>query len=160
MSKLPYGIAVLCYLFDGDGRLLLLHRRKQPNQDLYSPIGGKLDRDAGESPTACAVREIREEAGLDVTPAELHLTMYLYEVTRPVEVPRSHVDEGALEWHAVGRIEALSVPQTDRRVIWPLFWRYRHHFFAAHLRCDAGRVVWRIEQPAADVTDWSDGPVI
>ena len=38
----PYKIAVLCYLYDEEGRLLLLHRRKPPNRDMYSPIGGKL----------------------------------------------------------------------------------------------------------------------
>jgi 8-oxo-dGTP diphosphatase len=173
MATLPYGIAVLCYLFDDHGRLLLLHRRKQPNRDLYSPIGGKLDRDAGESPTACAIREIHEEAGIDVTPADLHLVgmvsesgfgdqmhwmMYLYEVTHPVKVTRTRFDEGTLEWHDVNEIGSLSIPQTDRRVIWPLFLRYRDRFFAAHLRCEDGQVIWRIEQPAADVTAWSDQP--
>src|SRR5690606_13000092 len=73
-APLPYRIAVLAYLFDDQGRLLLLHRRKVPNRHLYSPIGGKLDVDAGESPTACAIREIREEAGIELALADLHLT--------------------------------------------------------------------------------------
>jgi 8-oxo-dGTP diphosphatase len=59
---MPYKIAVLCYLYDEEGRLLLLHRRKPPNRDMYSPIGGKLEVAEGEGPHDCALREIREEA--------------------------------------------------------------------------------------------------
>jgi len=172
-APLPYGIAVLCYLFDENGRLLLLHRRRPPNRDLYSPVGGKLDRDTGESPTACAVREIMEETGVEVTPADLHLAgivseagfqdemhwmMYLYEVNHPVTVERMTFEVGVLEWHAPESIEKLPIPQTDRNVIWPLFNRYRGRFFAVHMRCYDGTITWRIEQPASDVTAWSQTP--
>ena len=160
-AELPYKIAVLCYLFDADGRLLLLHRRKPPNRDLYSPVGGKLEQAQGESPTACAVREVAEETGLTITPDDLHLTgivseaafggdthwlMFLYEVTRPVEVARTSFDEGTLEWHHRSQIEALPIPDTDRRVIWPLFWRHRGGFFAAHIDCTTDPIAWRVEQ--------------
>lgn len=162
-GSLPYRIAVLCYLFDPHGRVLLLHRRKPPNRDLYSPVGGKLDLASGESPTACALREVREEVGLDLAADRLHLTgivseagfddamhwlMFLYEVTGPVRVERTSFDEGTLEWFERQRIDDLPIPDTDRRVIWPLFWRYRGGFFAAHLRCHGGEVRWRLEQPA------------
>ncbi|MCA9293516.1 MAG: NUDIX domain-containing protein [Phycisphaerales bacterium] len=69
----PYKIACLCELRDHAGRYLLIHRKKHPNKDLYSPIGGKLETDLGESPAQCAQREIAEEAGLDVPIARLHL---------------------------------------------------------------------------------------
>ena len=165
--SLPYKIAVLCYLFDEQGRVLLLHRRKPPNQDLYSPIGGKLEQQIGESPTACAVREVREEADLCVEPGDLHLTgivsesgfddrmhwlMFLYELTRPVSVVRTHFGEGRLEWHEPGQVERLAIPDTDRQIIWPLFWKYRGRFFAAHIDCQGGRLSWRLEQPAADAS--------
>jgi len=162
-DPLPYKIAVLCYLFDQQGRVLLLHRVRPPNEDLYSPIGGKLEQDIGESPTTCAIREIKEEAGLTVSASELHLTgivsesgfedechwlMYLYEVTHPVEVAPGPIDEGRLEWHAPDAIQDLSIPQTDREVIWPCFWRYRKKFFMAHIDCQSDILRWRIEQPA------------
>ncbi len=67
ITDLPYKIAVLCYLYDDDNNLLLLHRAKEPNAGHYSPIGGKLEAGNGESPHAWAVREIQEEAG-----GELH----------------------------------------------------------------------------------------
>ena len=163
LAPLPYKIAVLCYLFDERGRVLLLHRVKPPNRDLFSPIGGKLEQSIGESPTACAQREIREEAGLDIDLADLHLTgivsetaylgethwlMFLYEVTRPVSIPEDAMsfDEGRLEWHEPGGIDALPIPETDRGVIWPLFWEHRGGFFAAHIDC-TGPMRWRLEQP-------------
>jgi 8-oxo-dGTP diphosphatase len=160
---LPYQIAVLCYLFDEDGRILLLHRRKPPNRDLYSPIGGKLDIGIGESPTQCAIREIEEETGLTVAASDLHLTgiisetgylgqshwlMFLYEVTRPVRVERTTFDEGKLGWHAPTALDQLPIPQTDQQVIWPLFFRHRGAFFTAHIDCRGDELVWRVEQPA------------
>lgn len=168
-DPLPYRIAVLCYLFDEQGRVLLLHRRKPPNRDLFSPIGGKLEQGVGESPTACAVREIEEEVGLTIGPDRLHLTgivsecgyedevhwlMFLYEVTGPVCVERQEFDEGRLEWHDVENVGKLALPETDRRVIWPLFWRYRGQFFTAHIDCRDGALNARLEQPAADAQAW------
>lgn len=164
-GPLPYMIAVLCYLFDADGRVLLLHRRKPPNQDLYSPIGGKLDQQAGESPGDCAIREIREEAGVTLKQADLHLTgiisetgylnqahwlMFLYEVTRPVRVDVTTFDEGRLEWHRPEEISKLPIPETDQRVIWPLFWKYRGRFFTAHIDCLGEELNWALQQPAQD----------
>jgi 8-oxo-dGTP diphosphatase len=164
-NELPYRIAVLCYLFDDEGRVLLLHRSKPPNHDLYSPPGGKLDQSTGESPAACAVREIAEEVGLDVSPDQLHLTgivseraygqachwlMFLYELAGPVQVTPARFREGMLEWHEPANLGNLPIPATDRQVIWPLFWRYRGHFFSAHIDCSGSNLTWRLEQPAAD----------
>jgi 8-oxo-dGTP diphosphatase len=160
---LPYRISVLCYLFDVEGRLLLLHRRKPPNRDLYSPIGGKLEMGVGESPTACAQREIREEAGVEVDVGDLHLAgmvseqafegeghwlMFLYECTRPVELSPDlmQIEEGRLEWHSRESIEGLTIPETDRRVIFPMFWANRGRFFALHIDCSGEELSWRVEQ--------------
>ncbi|MEM6334690.1 MAG: NUDIX domain-containing protein, partial [Planctomycetota bacterium] len=160
-GPLPYKIAVLCVLFDADGRLLLLHRRKAPNRDLYTPIGGKLETTIGESPTRCAQREIAEEAGIEVGMDRLHLTgivseagyqgethwlMFLYEVTGAVVVDREEFDEGRLEWHEPGALAGLELPQSDREVIWPLFWKHRGGFFAVHVDCTGPELAWRVEQ--------------
>jgi len=166
-SPLPYKIAVLCYLFDAEDRVLLLHRRRPPNEELYSPIGGKLEQADGESPTMCALREIQEETDQTLSVTDLHLTgiiseagflgsmhwlMFLYEVTRPVTIARMTFDEGQLEWHTREDIAALPLPATDRHVIWPLFWKYRGAFFAAHIDCTQTPMRWRLEQPIADAT--------
>jgi len=162
VTPLPHRIAVLAYLFDEAGRVLLIHRHKEPNFDLHSPIGGKLEQDDGESPTGCAIREIEEEAGLLVTPDDLRLTgivserafedaghwlIFLYEVTRPVEVTEGPMSEGRLEWHPLEALKPLAIPDTDRRVMWPLFLQHRGRgFFMAHIECAEGDFVWRLEQ--------------
>ncbi len=167
-KKLPYKIAVLCYLFDERGRLLLLHRAQEPNKGLYSPIGGKLHMDEGESPAACALREMREEVELDLGYADIHLTglisetafggethwlLFLYEVTHPVEVTRMQFSEGTLEWHAFDEVDALNIPETDRKVIYPLFRKYRGKFFHAHIDCTNGGYTWRLEHPTDGSAD-------
>ncbi len=162
-ATLPHRIGILCYLFDGEGRTLLLHRKKPPNRDLYSPVGGKLETAEGESPTACAAREIFEETGLTVGVEDLHLTgivsekafkhenhwlMFLYEVTRPVSVPHGQEadGEGRLEWHTREGLDKLPLPETDRDIIWPLFWKNRGKFFAVHIDCSGEKLQWTVEQ--------------
>ncbi|MEM7681889.1 MAG: NUDIX domain-containing protein [Planctomycetota bacterium] len=169
---LPYRLAVLCILYDAQGRLLMLHRRKPPNADLYSPIGGKLETDQGESPTACAVREIQEEAGVTLAESELrlaglvsetayegqtHWLMFVYEATRPVETSVVEFDEGRLAWLSREALAGLPLPETDREIIWPVYWRYRDRpeCFAVNIDCRGGGVRWRMEQPAdAADADW------
>lgn len=161
-EPLPYKIAVLCYLFDDAGRLLLLHRAQSPNQGLYSPIGGKLHMDEGESPADCALREIHEEVELELGYADIHLTglvsekafegqtnwlIFLYEVTRPVQIQRMSFEEGTLEWHSLDEVESLKIPDTDRYVIYPLFRKYRGKFFHVHIDCSNGKTEWRLEAP-------------
>lgn len=70
---IPYKIAVLVYIWNSAGEMLLLHRKKPPNQHLYSPIGGKLEQSTGESPYACALREIEEEVGSALTLNDIRL---------------------------------------------------------------------------------------
>jgi 8-oxo-dGTP diphosphatase len=150
---MPYKIAVLCYLYDEEGRLLLLHRRKPPNRDMYSPIGGKLEIALGEGPHDCALREIREEASVSLRPEEIrlmaivsetayegedHWLIFLYESTRPIrsgEIPHAEFDEGRLEWHRVEDVERLPIPETDREVMWPNVRRHRGGFFMVHIDC-------------------------
>lgn len=161
MNELPYKIAVLCYIFDESGQLLLIHRRKQPNFDLYSPVGGKLEQATGEGPTDCAIREIAEETGLAVDASSLHLTgivsetayqnethwlMFLYELTVPAALKAMEIDEGRLEWHPEENITELPIPQTDREVIWPLFWQHRGGFFMAHIDCTGDTMTWQLQQ--------------
>lgn len=163
MSALPYKIAVLCYVFDDEGNILLLHRRKMPNAGFYSPIGGKLHIDEGESPHDCALREIREEIGLSLAHDEVHLCgvisecayegethwlMFLFEVLRPVareEIEAMEFEEGALEWIPVADVEMLKIPETDRLVMWPLVQQHRRGgFFMVQIDCRNSPITWRV----------------
>jgi 8-oxo-dGTP diphosphatase len=71
--SLPYKIATLLYVFNERDEILLLERAQEPNRGLWSPCGGKLKMEIGESPYACAWREAREEIGLKILPPDLHL---------------------------------------------------------------------------------------
>lgn len=167
-AEMPYRIACLCDLRDAQGRILLLHRKKEPNKGLVSPIGGKLDVVLGESPAECARREIQEEAGIDVAIDRLHLIglvsecafegrghwlMFVYRVLGPVWVEPHEMREGRLDWHAPSELARLPVPESDREVIWPLMWRAeprgegkRPGFFAVHIDCRGEKMRWSVEQ--------------
>src|SRR3954470_22512142 len=70
---LPYKIATLLYCFNERDDVLLLERAQEPNLGYWSPCGGKLHTDDGESPYACACREAEEELGIKLAPSDLHL---------------------------------------------------------------------------------------
>ena len=174
ITDLPYKIAVLCYLYDEDNNLLLLHRAKEPNAGNYSPIGGKLEVNIGESPHACAVREISEEAGIHVEPHEIRLSgmlaekayfkddtnthwlLFLFEVTRPIqheEIATMEFEEGTLEWVHVDEVENKNIPDTDRQIIWNLVKQHRGGFFAVDIDCSVNPFTWSIKEEwtSADV---------
>ena len=60
----------LCYL-EKDGAYLMLHRVKKKNDvnhDKWVGVGGKFE--PGEDAPACALREVREETGLEIEVGE------------------------------------------------------------------------------------------
>src|SRR5262245_41354591 len=149
---LPYKIATLLYCFNERDEVLLLERAQEPNRGLWSPPGGKLHTEVGESPYACACREAWEELGLKISASDLHLTglvsehgyegqahwlMFLFEIKLPLtSLPPPH-REGRFEFFAPDQLPLLKLPQTDREQVWPLFWQHRGGFFAAHCHCHA-----------------------
>lgn len=159
MGVMPYKIAVLVYVYNDAGKLLLLHRAKAPNQGLYSPIGGKLEQGIGESPYACALREIEEEIGIKLALADIrllglvsergyegqtHWLMFCFEALRRLNFAERTMNEGRLEWVEPAMVATLKIPKTDQEVIWPLV---REHssmmgggrkeggFFSVHIDC-------------------------
>ena len=116
--------------------MLLLERAQEPNRGFWSPCGGKLKMDIGESPYACACREAREEIGLEIAPPDLHLAgivsehgyqgqthwlMFLFEVkVRLKSLPPPHA-EGRFEFFPREEIAALENsadrPRTNLAVV-------------------------------------------
>lgn len=149
---LPHQIATLLYVFNEQDEVLLLERARPPNQGLWSPGGGKLRTVDGESPYACACREAREELGWPLRPEALHLTglisehgyegtghwlMFLFEIKPKLSALPAPHREGRFEFVARRDLPHRPLPETDRTMIWPLFWRHRGGFFAAHCHCRA-----------------------
>lgn len=159
---LPYKISTLLYCFGEGDEVLLMQRAQEPNLGLWSPCGGKLKTDLGESPHACACREALEELGLSIAPADLHLTgvvsehgyagqahwlMFLFEVRVRLRSVPPPIREGSFAFFRRDDLARLPLPETDRAQIWPLFWRHRGGFFAAHCHCHAdGRHDWSLEE--------------
>ena len=116
-------LTTLVYARD-DGQVLLMQRRKQPNLGQWTAPGGKIELD--ESPTECAVRELREETGLIATARpELRLIvtetsplpnwqwlMFVF-LVRAFEGQVTACEEGDLAWIPLEQVLRLPIPQAD-----------------------------------------------
>lgn len=103
MLSLSY---TLCFLTRGE-RVLLLQRRRPPNQGLWNGVGGHIE--PGESPLAACLREVREETGYTLPAARFAglLTwegfeiadggLYLFTAAAPPGEPVP-CSEGTLAW--------------------------------------------------------------
>lgn len=138
---------------------MLIERTKAPNAGLWSPIGGKIETTVGESPHECAMREMREETGVDVSLRELHLfamiaerayeggahwLMFLFHCRRSMETLPATIAEGRFGFFSRDAINQLPLPETDRTGLWPLFDAHKNDFVALHADCTPGRPL-RIE---------------
>ena len=103
-------------------KYLLLKRAKAPNQGMYLPVGGKLD--PYETPVACAIRETKEETGIDIenpkfcgtlvetSPTKYNWLCYIY-LAEIEDMPPPPCDEGILEWIEEDNLLFVPTPPTD-----------------------------------------------
>ena len=147
-------------------RLLLLERTQEPNLGKWSPPGGKVHTDRGESPYACACREAQEEMGLNLRPSDLHLTglvsedgyegsthwyIFLFEVLPHLAKLPPPCPEGRFGFFDNTEMAGLDVPRTDREKLWPLFQQHRGGFFSGHCHCLEGDdFEWTTEESCHD----------
>ena len=143
-------LATLCYVRQ-DNRTLMIHRIKKPDdmhQGKWNGLGGKLE--AGESPEQCAVREIAEESGLQVTGLELKgiLTFPAFDeiedwycfvfVARAFSGELIESSEGILRWVPDGELLSLNLWEGDR-IFLP--WLDREGIFSARFVYEHGQLV-------------------
>jgi 8-oxo-dGTP diphosphatase len=161
-DALPYKIAVLLFLENPAGELLLMLRAKPPNKGVWSPIGGKLEMATGESPFECAAREMREETGFGPAPGDLHLfaviaekayegethwLMFLFRSKRPIPSLPADIEEGRFSFFKRSEIDRLPIPETDRTALWPIFDSHKDRFVALKADCRPGKkILVEIEQ--------------
>lgn len=110
-------------------RVLLTHRIGRENDDQagkYNGLGGKME--PNEDVAACMVREIREEAGIDVRAMTLRGTVnwtgfgprgedwlaFIFRIDLFAGTPNPHSDEGPLEWVEIARLDGLPMWAGDR----------------------------------------------
>ena len=112
------------YAIRGDE--VLLHRRvKDPNKGLWVAPGGKLEPD--ESPTDCAVREMKEETGLEIEGPVLRGIMtevsprpdyqwitFIFAAERWSGTLAPAAGIGEFKWVRASEVFALEIPPTDR----------------------------------------------
>ncbi|MTG96788.1 MULTISPECIES: NUDIX hydrolase [Myroides] len=126
MSKviIPEGIkkiATLCVLRNGSN-LMLLKRLKEPNKDMYTPVGGKIE--PFETPEEGVIRETFEETGIKVekvkfcgiltetSPVKYNWLNYVYAADIDAVTP-PECNEGTLEWIAYEDLLNVPTPKTD-----------------------------------------------
>lgn len=149
-TSFTHKIAVLVFIKNDKGEHLLLLRAKPPNLGSWSPVGGKLETSLGESPFECAARETIEETGHVVTPADMHLfgmisekayegeshwLLFLFECQRPIAALPPEMAEGRFGFFSRTDIDALSLPETDRTALWPIYDQHHDHFVALRADC-------------------------
>ena len=149
-GQLPFKISVLLFLKDSQGRFLLIRRRKVPNLGCWSPPGGKLEQQLGESPFECAIREAKEETGADLAPSDLHLfgmisergyegaghwLMFLFDCRKPIDSLPPEIDEGHFGHFSREEIETIAIPESDRTLIWPVYDEFKDGFVAYRAEC-------------------------
>jgi 8-oxo-dGTP diphosphatase len=143
-------LATLCYV-KKDGHTLMVHRIKKQNdmhQGKWNGLGGKLEM--GESPEECAVREIKEEAGLQVNHPVFKgfLTFpafdgfedwYVYVfVIREFEGQLIDSSEGDLRWISDDRLLELNLWEGDKLF---LPWLEQPGIFSGKFIYDQGKLV-------------------
>jgi 8-oxo-dGTP diphosphatase len=116
----PIYLRTLCFIRDGD-RVLLVRRRKPPNEGLYNAPGGKIE--SHEDPYEAVLREVHEESGLRVRGPRLRAVitvitqttsaqwlLFVFVAERPADPPEPvATDEGDLRWVPLTEISTLPV---------------------------------------------------
>ena len=165
----PFKISVLVFVRDSLDRHLLLQRTREPNIGMWSPIGGKLEMATGESPFECAIRETDEEIGLTLTEKDLHLfaiisekdyegkghwLMFLFKSHKTINQLPPAIDEGIFSFFSREEVDSISLPETDRQALWPLYDRFQDGFVTLRADCDPDHPLKiTIEQSWGDKAD-------
>lgn len=145
-------LATLCYVIDKkNNKTLMLLRNKKKNdyhQGKWNGLGGKFE--PGESPEECAVREIKEESGLDVSSPKLcgFITFPLFDMVDDWYVfvftfekfsgKLINSKEGKLEWIKNDELDSLNLWDGDKIF---MKWLSQDKYFSAKFNYQDGKFI-------------------
>lgn len=147
-------VGTLGYILSPDGKcVLMVHRIARPDDDQlgrYNGLGGKML--AGEDVASCMIREIYEEAGIEVTQMRLRGSInwtnfgpkgedwlgFIFLVTGFRGEVREASDEGPLRWVELGKLGELPMWEGDRHFL-PLVFDDDPRLFHGHMPYDRER---------------------
>jgi len=122
----------------------MLKRKRSPNIGKWSPPGGKLNMEDGESPFECAIREAREETGMLLSETDLHLfgyvsekcyensghwLMFLFDCKKEIQKLPASFGEGFFEFFDEKNIKDLDIPESDHDLVWPYYFKRSDSFW-------------------------------
>jgi len=157
---MTYKISCLLFIEDEFNRLLMIKRKKSPNQGLWSPPGGKLKMCLGESPIECARREASEETGMSLKDDDIklfgyvseknyqgnaHWLMFLVECKKRLASKPPSISEGYFQFFSRTEIDSLSIPPSDHQLVWPIYDKRAQGFWGLRADCSVVPPDLRIE---------------
>ena len=133
---MPYApvLGTLGFVLSEDRQsVLMIHRTARPDDAAfgkYNGLGGKLEAD--EDAASGMIREIREEAGIEVSALELRGTLswpgfgkkneswfaFVFLITTWTGIPNTQNSEGDLTWEPVSRMLAGELPMWEGDRLW------------------------------------------
>lgn len=143
-------LATLCYVIK-DNKTLMIYRNKKENdyhEGKWNGLGGKFE--LGESPEDCAIREMKEETGLDVKNPIMKgfITFPNFDgvddwyvfvfVFKEFEGELIDSPEGHLEWIENDKLEKLNLWEGDK-IFLP--WLFQDKFFSAKFDYENGKFI-------------------
>ena len=143
-------LATLCYIIK-DNKTLMIYRNKKENdyhEGKWNGLGGKFEQ--GESPEECAIRELKEETGLDVKNPVMKgfITFPKFDgvddwyvfvfVIKEFKGELIDSPEGHLEWIENDKLTELNLWEGDA-IFLP--WLFQEKFFSAKFNYDNGKFV-------------------